>query len=167
MKSMSFVLGALIAGGTFVFVTLFAGPATSSQYAKQLQNTPVLELPAKAAELIKQAPEKERATVTAEVIAVISKSKPAAIPAVVGTIARVMPQQAAVAAAAASEYQPELAPAIVQATVTSAPNYLSTIVTEACRAAPQYFQGIALGAAVAAPGSTSKIIPASCQLSPR
>ncbi len=160
MKKMAMVFGVVIAVTLFVSNVLGNQTAKANPYKKLLQNVPVLELPAKASELVKQAKETDRKDVTVEIIAAISEMKPAAVTAVVGTIARTVPQQAATAAATAVKYQPVLAPLLVKTSVGIVPGEASAIVMEVCRVAPAQFQMIAVAASEAAPKSSARIITA-------
>jgi hypothetical protein len=159
MKSAKLLLGTILAVGMLWSANAFAqNTVKTNQYLQLLRNVSVLELPAQAAKMIHEAKAENRSTVTVEVIAAISVIKPAAVPAVVGTVAQNEPEQAATAAAAAIEYQPDLAPAVVRAATVSVPKQVSAIVIAACGRAPSQYQRIAIAAAEAAPTASPQIL---------
>ena len=62
--------------------------AKTNPFKKTLRDVPVLDLPAKAAELVKQTAEADRDTVTTAIVEAMSESKPAAVPIIVAAIRR-------------------------------------------------------------------------------
>src|SRR5690242_6128933 len=99
-----------------------------------LLSVPAPELPAKAAQLVREARPKEREEVTTTVILASVQVNPAASPAVVGAIARVAPEMAPKAAGLAASAQPKLAAAIARAAAASAPSMAGKIVKAVCKA---------------------------------
>ena len=98
-----------------------ADSTTAPNYKQLLSSVSVLEMPAKAAELVKQAPAKDREIVTSAVVKNAAALKPTALPAVVGAIAKSVPEMAATAAAVATSAQPKLAVDVSKSAAASAP----------------------------------------------
>jgi hypothetical protein len=109
-------LSSLIAAAAVLFgpmaVTAGGLPGMQADYVARyepvLRAVPNLELPAKAASLVKQARLEQKEVVAIAVVRVVSKINPAAIPPVVGAIGRAEPSVAARAAAEAGKLQPKL-----------------------------------------------------------
>jgi hypothetical protein len=80
-----------------------------SRYEPVLKAVKSIELPARAASLVRQAEPKARKPIAIAVIRVISKINPAAIPSVVGAISRAEPTIAVAVSTEASRLQPKLA----------------------------------------------------------
>jgi hypothetical protein len=131
-----------------------------------LTHAPSAELPAKAAELIKDSPSRERAAVTVEVVRAAVGINPAAAPAIVGAIARAVPDEASIAAATAAEMLPRQAADIAKAASAAAPSKAGKIVAAVCRAAPKEYHGIALESAQAAPAASTEILRAVASVFP-
>src|SRR6266436_10433146 len=99
---------AMIALGTvcLVAVASFAGDSPKANpYAETLNSVPAAELPAKAAELVRDAKARQREAVTIEVVKAAVVKSPAAATAIVGAIAKAAPDMAAIAAATAASEQ--------------------------------------------------------------
>jgi hypothetical protein len=147
-------------------VFLTAGPAfgkdttAANPYKPTLAAVPAAELPAKAANLVQQAKARERQTVTLNVVKAAVAVNPAAAPAVVGAIARAVPDMASVAAGTAAAEQPKQASAIAKAAAAAAPAKAGAIVTAVCRAVPNEYQAIAVAVAQAVPGAGKQIVEA-------
>jgi hypothetical protein len=118
------------------------------------------ELAPKAAELIKNVKSRERVSTTIAVVKAAVGINPAAAPAIVGSIARSVPDAAAVAAATAAAEQPRQASAIAKAAAAAAPSKASKIVVAVCRAVPNEYMNIATGVAQVVPGSAREILAA-------
>src|SRR5204862_7861363 len=86
----------------------FAGDdSQANQYAVSLTSVATAELPARTAALVKEAPAKEREAATVTIVRTAVKLNPAAAPAIVGAVARSVPEMAAVAAGTAATVQPK------------------------------------------------------------
>src|SRR5258708_7313483 len=97
------LLGALTV--TIGLLTAQTAPAKDSSQAvnvkQSLTGVSALELPAKAADLVAQASDKNKESLTVAVVRAVIGSNPSAAPAVVGAIARTTPSMASVAATTA------------------------------------------------------------------
>ena len=132
----------------------------AKSFNEVLASVPAAELPAKAADLILHARSRERQTTTVNVVKGAVAINPAAAPAVVGAIARAVPDMASVAAGAAAALQPKQAAAIAKAAAAAAPSKAGKIVTAVCRAVPNEYRNIAAAVAVAVPGAGKEIVNA-------
>ena len=139
------------------FVSASAEDSTPpTQYRQLLETVPALELPAKAAELVKQAESRHRATTAASVTKEAVTLNPPAAPGVVSAIAKAVPELAATVAGTATTEQPKQATAIAEAAATAAPLKAGKIVVEVCRAAPSEYRSVAIVAAQTNPGSAKE-----------
>jgi hypothetical protein len=132
----------------------------TNPYHVTLATVPSAELPAKAADLVKQAKAQERKTIVTDVVQAAVALNPAAAPAIVGAVARAVPEVAALAAGVAAAEQPKQAAAITRAAAAAAPAKVGEIVLAVCRAVPNEYRGIAIAAAQSAPGSGKLILEA-------
>jgi hypothetical protein len=132
----------------------------TNPFNQTLATAPAAELPAKAADLVAQAKSRDRQTTTINVVKSAVGINPAAAPAIVGAIARAVPDMAAVAAGAAAAEQPKQAAAIAKAAAAAAPSKASKIVVAVCRAVPNQYRNIAVAVAEAVPGSGKEIVKA-------
>ena len=87
---------------------------------------------------------------------------PAAAPAIVGAIARAVPDMASVAAGAAAAEQPKQASAIAKAAAAAAPSKAGKIVTAVCRAVPNEYRNIAVAVSQVVPASGKEIAERRC-----
>jgi hypothetical protein len=133
---------------------------TANPYNQTLAAVPAAELPAKAADLVKQAKPRARQGVTINVVKAAVGLNSAAAPAIVAAIARAVPEMASVAAGAAASEQPKQASAIAKAAAAAAPAKASQIVTAVCRAVPNEYQAIAVAVSQAVPGADKQILEA-------
>lgn len=157
---------ALIAG-LFGRAQLFAADtAKPNPWQQTLNAVPAPELPARAAELVKNAKARDRRKVTVQVIDAALARNPAAAVAVVGAVARAVPEVAALAAGAAAAAQPAQAADIARAAASSAPAEAGKIVAAVCRAAPQQYREIAARVAQVAPGAKGEILRAVASVFP-
>jgi hypothetical protein len=114
---------------------LLALPALASKapqveaLKKSLKAVPVLEMPAKAAQLVSEAKADEREFVAVTVVVAAAQIRPAAIAAVVGAVVRVVPELAPSVAVAAVTQQPKQASEITQAAAAAAPSQAGKIVS--------------------------------------
>ena len=141
-------------------VNLIAGDSVKPDVRESLSHFPAAELPAKAAEMIKQTKASGREAMTIKVLKSALEINPAAAPAVVGAIARSVPDMAAVAAGTAAGQQPKQAGIIARAAATVAPGKAGKIVAAVCRAVPNDFRNIAIIVAQAVPGAGKEILEA-------
>jgi hypothetical protein len=148
--------------GLAITASLVAAEApTAPNYKKALSSVSALELPAKAAALVKDAPAKDREVITAAVVNNAAAIKPMTLPAVVGAIAKSSPDMAATAAAVAASAQPKLALEIARAAAAAAPAQAKAVVTAVCKVLPMEYQTIAVAVAQIAPDSANGILIAS------
>src|SRR6516162_6834501 len=103
MKRIAILALSVIGLGAF---TASAADATNP-YRDQLSRVSAAELPPKAAVIIKNAKSRERTTTTINVVKAAVGLNPAAAPAIVGGIARAIPEMAATAAGTAAAEQPK------------------------------------------------------------
>ena len=144
-----------------VTANILAADATPTPNYKQvLSSVSVLEMPAKAAELVKDAPAKTREIVTSAVVRNAAGLKPTALPAVVGAIAKSSPEMAATAAAVATSVQPKLAVDVSKAAAASAPSQAAAIVAAVCKVLPANYHNVAVVVAQIAPDAASGILAA-------
>lgn len=142
--------------------SLIAGePVSALNYKKALSSVSALEMPSKAADLVKQAPAKDREIVTSAVVNNAAVIKPLTLPAVVGAIAKSTPDMAATAASVGASAQPKLALEIARAAAAAAPGQAKAVVAAVCKALPKEYQGIAVAVAQIAPDSTGGVLVAS------
>ena len=125
-----------------------------------LAAVPSAELPAKAAGLVSHARARDWHTTTVSVVNSAVVINPVAAPAIVGAIARAVPNMASVAAGAAAELQPKQAAAIAKAAAAAAPSKAGKIVTAVCRAVPNEYRNIAAAVAQVVPGAEREIVRA-------
>ncbi len=154
---------AMIALGTvyLVAVASFAGDSPKANpYVETLSSVPAAEMPAKAAELVRDAKARQREAVTIEVVKAAVGKNPAATPAIAGAIAKAVPEMAAVAAATAATEQPPQAAAIARAAAAAAPTKAGKIVAAVCRAVPNETRNIAVAVAEVLPASAREILKA-------
>ena len=137
----------------------FAKDASRS-FKKTLSSVPAAELPAKAAQLVKDAKPSNWEETTINVVKPAVGINPAAAPAIVGAIARAVVEMAPVAAGTAAGEQPKQACAIARAAAAAAPSQAGPIVLAVCKAAPNDYRCIALAVSQVAPGSRKDILRA-------
>jgi hypothetical protein len=156
MKKITFiVLGvAWLAAGS----VLAKDAPQANPYNEVLTAVPAAELPAKAADLVSHAKSRDRQEATIQVVKAAVAINPAAAPAIVGAVARAVPDMAAIAASTAAAEQPKLAPAIAKAAAAAAPGKAGKIVAAVCRAVPNQYRDIAVAVAQVVPGSGKDIV---------
>lgn len=157
--------------GAFVSLTVAAGfaavnSAPGPELRKALAAVPIPELPAKAAELIRAAKPAERNSQTIEVMRAALLVNPGAAVAIVGAVAREVPDMAAVAAATAAEALPNDAEAIARAAAMVAPSEAGRITAAVCRAVPGQYRAVAAAVAAAAPSATRLVLQAVASVFP-
>jgi hypothetical protein len=132
----------------------------ANAFNEVLAAVPSAELPAKAADLVSHSRARDWHTTTVSVVNSAVGINPVAAPAIVGAIARAVPNMASVAAGAAAELQPKQAAAIAKAAAAAAPSKAGKIVTAVCRAVPNEYRNIAAAVAQAVPGADREIVRA-------
>jgi hypothetical protein len=134
--------------------------AKANPFNKVLSAVPSAELPAKAADLILQTKPADREATTVQVVKGAVGMNPAAAPAIVGAVARAVPEMASVAAAAAAAEQPKQARAIAKAAAAAAPTQAAQVVEAVCRVAPKEYRAVATEVAETVPGANKEILKA-------
>ena len=127
---------------------------------KELRAGATAEMPAKAAQIVKQAKADRAESTTEGVVTAVTEIRPAAVVAVVSAIARENPEMAAVAAAKAAALQPKEAPAIARAAVGAAPEQMAKIVYAVCKVVPTRYSQVAVAVAQVNPAATKEILAA-------
>ena len=135
-----------------------AGVANSGNYFAILSETPGAEMPRRAAELVVQAGAADLSPTTVEVVKAAVGVNPAAVLAVVGSVAETVPAMAATGAGTAAALEPHLAVAIARAAASVAPGEAGPIVAAVCRAIPADYRAVALAAIREAPGSDRAVL---------
>lgn len=143
-----------------------ADRANEATPQESLARVSAAELPAKAASLVQATKARNRGFVTADVVKAAVAADPATAPAVVGAIARALPDMASIAAGTAAEQQPAQAAELTKAAAAAAPTRVGKIVVSVCRVAPKDYRAIALAASTAVPGSNKEILKAVAWLFP-
>jgi hypothetical protein len=146
------------------FLTAFNSFAKDASKASPFNETlaaaPAAELPATAADLVTQAKSRDRQATTINVVKSAVTINPAASPAIVGAIARAVPDMAPTAAGTAAAQLPKQAAAIAKAAAAAAPSKAGKIVVAVCRAVPNEYRNIAVAVSEAVPGSGKDILNA-------
>ena len=132
----------------------------ANPFNKILTAVPAAELPAKAADLVSQAKPRARQATTVSVVKAALGINLAAAPAVVGAIARAVPEMASLAAGTAAAEQPKQAGAIAKAAAAAAPLQAGAIVGAVCRAVPKEYRSITIAVSQLAPGAGKEILNA-------
>ena len=155
LKTLSLVMAvALVAT-----VKLRAGDTPAANpFFGTLSTVSPAELPAKSAELVSQADLKSRMETTANVVKAAVGLNPAAASAIVGTIAKSVPEMASVAAATAVALVPNQAIVIAHAAAAAAPSQAGKIVEAVCRVVPNAYKAVANTVAEVAPGAGKAIL---------
>ena len=125
-----------------------------------LSAAPAVELPAKAADLVLRAKARDRYAATLSAVKGAVGINPAAAPAIVGAVARAVPDMASVAAGAAAAEQPKQASAIAKAAAAAAPTQAGKIVAAVCRAVPNEYRNVAVAVSQVVPSAGEEILRA-------
>ena len=154
-------LGAL---GMLAGLAAWFAPAPDSQAVAAtpflaLSRVPVVEMPAKAADLVQAAPVLERpATASAVLQAVNTMARPGVMPYVVSAICRRTPEVTGTVVATAIQLHPDDELYFCRAAVCAAPDRVEQVVAAACRNAPSSFANVALVAFGASPSAGRLIL---------
>jgi len=156
------VVGALaiILMATCTRVAPAAENSQANSVKKILSKVPPPELPAKAAELVGQAEDKEQKVITVTVVRVAVERNSVAAPFIVSAVAKAVPAMAPVAAATAAKLQPKQAGPIAKAAAAAAPAHAAAIVFAICKELPGEYVIVAIGASEGAPAATREILEA-------
>jgi hypothetical protein len=158
---MKYITGVLLSVALLVACSSFAeGVPKVNPFSKTLAAVPAAELPAKAVDLVSQAKPRDRQATTINVVKAALGLNPAAAPAIVGAMARAVPEMASVAAGTAAAEQPKQAAAIAKAAAAAAPLQAGAVVKAVCRAVPNDYRSIALAVSQAVPGAGKEILNA-------
>lgn len=147
-----FVVSALCVG------SLSSYAKDSKAYTQILRSVPAAELPAKSADLVKKANVREWGNTTVGVVQAGVKISPVSAPAIVGAIAKAVPDMASIAASTAVIEQPKQAAAIARAAATAAPSKAGKIVAAIVRVLPSESKAVAVSVAAALPGSGRDVL---------
>lgn len=132
----------------------------ANPFNEALSAAPALELPAKTADLVVRAKARDRLATTLNAVKGAVGINPAAAPAIVGAVARAVPDMASVAAGAAAAEQSGQASAIAKAAAAAAPSQAGKIVTAVCRAVPNEYRSVAAAVSQVVPGADEGILRA-------
>jgi hypothetical protein len=132
----------------------------ANPFSKVLAAIPAAELPAKAADLVSQAKPAQRSETTVNVVKAALGINPAAAPAIIGAIARAVPEMSSIAAGTAAGEQPRQAAAIAKAAAAAAPMQAGAIAEAVCRVVPREYRSIAVAVSQAAPDANKEIVNA-------
>ncbi|HEX3988333.1 MAG TPA: hypothetical protein VHZ30_02805 [Verrucomicrobiae bacterium] len=140
-------------------VSAFAGDVPSvNQLTETLSSGPWAELPVRVVSVVRHAKAKDRKETTIAAIKAALGLNPAAASAIVGSVARSVPDMAAVAAEAAAGEQNKQAPEIALAAAAANHAAVADIVAGVCHAVPKQYESIAVAASMAAPDSGKEIL---------
>ena len=156
LKSLTFLT--LVAALGLTYTASASENAMDASSMSKLSTATAAELPAQAAELVKQAPAKNLSQTTITVVIAAVGLNPAAAPAIVGSIAHSSPDMAGTAAATAVTLVPNQAVAIAKAAAAAAPTQVGAIVEAICKVLPQGYKSIALAVADVVPGADKEIL---------
>lgn len=132
----------------------------ANPFKEALSAAPALELPAKTADLVLRAKARDRSATTLNAVKGAVEINPGAATAIVGAVARAVPDMASVAAGAAAAEQPEQANAIARAAAAAAPSQAGKIVAAVCRAVPNDYRNVAAAVSQVVPGAGEEILRA-------
>ncbi len=149
-----------LVGLGLVFSGFAAAVPNVNELAETLSHGPWAELPMRVVAVVRHAKAHDRRETTIVAVKAALGINPAAATAVVGTIARMVPNMAAVAAETAAAEDPKQAPEIALAAAAGAHSsaIAGEIVTGVCRVAPTQYASVALAVAEAVPGAGKEIL---------
>lgn len=130
----------------------------SKDYTQILRSVPAAELPAKSADLVKNAKVRDWGNTTVSVVQSGVKISPVSAPAIVGAIAKAVPDMASIAASTAALEQPKQAAAIARAAAAAAPSKAGKIVTAIVRVVPDESRTVAVAVTEAVPGAGREVL---------
>ncbi|MES1180527.1 MAG: hypothetical protein ABUL66_01550, partial [Verrucomicrobiota bacterium] len=135
MKTLSYSMTLMAALALTTAVNVRA-VETASPVLGVLSSATAVEMPGKAAELVKAADAKTIQQTTIDVVKAAIGLNPAAAAIIVGAIAKSSPEMAATAAATAISLLPKQAVALARAAAAAAPEQAGKIVEAVCRVVP-------------------------------
>jgi hypothetical protein len=147
----------------FLFVALSASADDrvvdpTNPFLPALHSVTAIELPQKAADLVKHADDKAIQQTTVDVVKAAVGLNPAAGGAIVASIAKSSPKMAAIAAGTAVRLVPDQAASIARAAAAAAPKEARNIVEAVCRAVPADYTKVAIAVAEVVPGASREIL---------
>jgi hypothetical protein len=143
-----------------------AADSPAKSVRQTLSAVPMAELPAKAADIVRNAKVRDRGFVTVDVVEAALAINPNAAPTVVAAIAKAVPDMASIAAGKAAELRPNRAAEIGRAAAAAAPSKAAKIAAAVSRAAPAEYRNVAVAVAHAAPGNGAQILRAIASVFP-
>lgn len=149
---------AILVLSAFCLAPLASLAKDSQDYTKALKGVPAPELPAKSAEIVKKAKVRDWGDTTVGVVQAGVRISPVSAPAIVGAIAKSVPDMASLAASTAALEQPSQAAAIARAAASAAPARASKIVTAVSRAVPAQTRLVAVSVAESVPGAGRDVL---------
>ena len=132
--------------------------AVASPSLSILSKVASAELPGKAAALVAKADAKNQKQTTVDVVKTAIGLNPAAAPLIVGSIAQITPEMAAIASATAAYLVTNQVLLIAKAAVAAAPAKAGEIVEALCHVWPANYQEIANAVAEVVPGAGKNIL---------
>lgn len=137
---------------------LAAQSGKPSPLKQALGQVPMAEMPAKAAQLVKDTNSRDRAAVAVQAVRAGLELSPTAAPTLVAAIAKAAPETAPAVAATAAQEQPQSAALIARAAAAAAPSKAGKIVAAVCRAVPAEYKKVAIAVAQVVPGAGKEIL---------
>jgi hypothetical protein len=141
------------------------GPSLNA-LTETLSRGPWAELPQRVVTQVRHAKPDARQTMTIVAVKAALGLNPASATAVVGAIARALPDLAALAAETAAAEQPKQAPEIARAAAAGDRPAAADIVVGVCRSVPAQYELVALAVSQAAPKSGKEILKAVTTVQP-
>ncbi len=139
-------------------VTVDKNIPTAKAMRAVAETTSIIELPAKAAEIVSAAPEEVREKMAVRTVRIFLQSNHSLAPSLVAAIAKVAPEVAPAAVAEAVALFPENAYAITKAAVAAAPKQAIQIALRASMANPQQTSVISTGVQKAVPHQADQVM---------
>ena len=161
IRFMKPIMAIVLSGSFLVACNSFGKDAPQANpFNEILSATPAVELPAKAADLVLRAKVRDRSASTVNAVRGAVGINPAAAPAIVGAVARGVPDMASVAAGVAVAEQRKQASAIAKAAAAAAPSQAGKIVAAVCRAVPNQYRNVAVTVSQVVPSASEEILRA-------
>jgi hypothetical protein len=162
MYGMSMTMKTIVTTLSLALIIAFSGFAKNTdgdlQITKSLMAVPAAEMPATAAQLVKQAVPDARSATTVAVVKGAIALRPTAAALVVAAISKAVPEMASIAASTAAGLQPGQVTAIAKAAAAAAPAQAGRIVFAVCREVPTDYRKVALGVSEAVPNANKEIL---------
>ncbi len=129
----------------------------TAEIKRTLTSVAALEVAAKAALIVDQAPKEQRQEISIEVVRIVAAKKVSVLPAVVGAIAKISPENSAAIASEAASLSPEQAESIANAAASAAPAQAAQIAAHVAKATPKNAVQVARSVASRVPEATGEI----------